>query len=102
TGTYHGLYHVLLGAINPLEGIKPEELKIKDLISRVELNKIKEIIIATDSDPEGEATAMYLTKLLKPRGLKITRIAFGIPVGSALEYADRATLGKAIEGRREI
>jgi len=102
TGAYRGLYHVLLGAINPLEGIKPEDLKIKELISRLERNKIKEIIIATDSDPEGETTAMYLLKLLKPLGVKTTRIAFGIPVGGSLEYTDRETLGKALEGRREI
>lgn len=102
TGTYRGLYHVLSGAISPLEGINPEELKIKELISRVKSNKINEIIIATDSDPEGETTALYLLKLLKPLGVKVTRIAFGIPVGSCLEYADRATLGKALEGRREI
>ncbi|MCM8763725.1 MAG: recombination mediator RecR [Candidatus Omnitrophica bacterium] len=102
TGTYHGLYHVLLGAISPLEGITPQDLKIKELISRVGLNKIKEIILATDSDPEGETTAMYLLELLKPLGIKITRIAFGIPVGSSLEYSDRVTLGKALEGRREL
>lgn len=102
TGSFHGLYHVLLGAISPLDGIEPEDLKIKELISRIESNKIGEIIIATDSDPEGETTALYLLKLLKPLGAKITRIAFGIPVGSCLEYADRATLGKALEGRREI
>ncbi|MCM8765274.1 MAG: recombination mediator RecR [Candidatus Omnitrophica bacterium] len=102
SGVYQGLYHVLLGAINPLEGINPEDLKIKELISRVELNKIKEIILATDSDPEGEATAMYISKLLKPLEIKITRIAFGIPVGSSLEYIDRATLGKALEGRKEL
>lgn len=102
TGSFHGLYHVLGGAINPLDGINPEDLRIKELISRLSLNKINELIIATNSDSEGEATALYLFNLLKPTGVKVTRIAYGIPVGSSLEYADRATLGKALEGRREI
>ncbi|MCX5657575.1 MAG: recombination mediator RecR [Candidatus Omnitrophica bacterium] len=102
TGSFHGLYHVLGGAINPLDGINPDDLRIKELISRLSLNKINELIIATDSDSEGETTALYLFNLLKPTGVKVTRIAYGIPVGSSLEYADRATLGKALEGRREI
>lgn len=102
TGSFRGLYHVLLGAINPLEGIGPEDLKIKELLLRLNSNKINEVIIATDSDPEGEATALYLLNILKPLGVKVTRIAHGIPVGSSLEYADRATLSRALEGRHEI
>lgn len=102
TGTYRGLYHVLLGAISPLDGIGPDEIKIKELIHRIKTEKIKEVIIATDSDTEGETTALYLTKLIKNQGVKTTRIAYGLPVGSHLEYADQATLARALEGRREI
>ncbi|KPK39472.1 MAG: recombination protein RecR [Omnitrophica WOR_2 bacterium SM23_29] len=102
TGTYRGLYHVLLGAISPLDGVGPDELKIKELIHRIKTEKIKEVIIATDSDTEGETTALYLTKLIKNQGVKTTRIAYGLPVGSHLEYADQATLARALEGRREI
>lgn len=101
-GGYKGVYHVLLGALSPLEGVGPEDLKIKELLSRIKSQKIKEIIIATDSDTEGEATALYLTRVIKPLGVKMTRIAYGIPVGSSLQYADQATLARAMEGRYEI
>jgi recombination protein RecR len=102
SGSYHGVYHVLLGTISPLEGIKPEDLKIKELLARIKENQVKEIIVATDSDVEGEATALYLAELIKPLGVKTTRIACGIPAGGNLEYADQATLGKALEGRKEV
>lgn len=101
-GTYHGHYHVLLGSISPLEGRGPGDLKIEGLLERVKRNQIKEVIIATDADTEGEITAIYLTKLLKPLGVQITRIGLGLPVGSNLEYADSATLAMAIGSRREI
>jgi recombination protein RecR len=99
-GTFKGLYHVLMGAIAPLEGKGPDDLKINDLLSRIKNQEIKEAIIATDSDMEGETTALYLTKVLKPLGLKITRIGFGLPVGGSVEYADASTLSKALESRR--
>lgn len=102
TGSFKGLYHVLMGAIAPLEGRGPEDLKTQDLIQRIKNQRIKEIIIATDSDMEGEATALYLSKLLKPLGLKITRIGFGLPVGGSVEYADASTLSKAMESRLEM
>lgn len=102
TGAYRGLYHVLLGAIAPLEGIGPERLKIEELLRRLSDGLVQEIIVATDADKDGETTAAYLSKLLRPRGLKLTRIASGIPVGSHLEYADQATLARALEGRREL
>ena len=102
SGAYHGIYHVLLGAISPLDGIGPEDLKIKELLSRIEQNKVKEIIIATDSDADGETTALYLAKFIKPSGVKTTRIACGIPAGGNLEYADQVTLGKALQGRQEV
>lgn len=102
TNGYKGLYHVLLGALSPLDGIGPDELKIKELISRIRSTTINEIIIATSSNTEGEATALYLTKLIKPLGVKLTRIAYGIPVGSNLDYTDQATLAKALEGRTEL
>ena len=102
TGIFHGLYHVLLGSIAPLEGKGPADLKIEGLLSRIKDNNIKEAIIATDADTEGETTALYLTKLLKPLGVKLTRIGMGIPMGSNLEYADSATLSRAMESRREI
>ena len=102
TGAYRGLYHVLLGAIAPLEGIGPELLKIDELLRRLADGALEELIIATDADKDGESTAAYLTKLIRPRGLKVTRIASGIPVGSHLEYADQATLARALEGRREL
>lgn len=99
---YKGTYHVLEGAISPLDGITPEHLRIKELLKRIEDNQVEEIILATNPNVEGEATALYLTKLIKPLGLKLTRIAYGIPVGGDLEYADEVTLAKALEGRREL
>ena len=102
TKEFSGVYHVLHGAISPLDGIGPEQLTIKELIGRLGTNEIKEIIIATDSDIEGEATAMYLSKLIKPFNIKISRIAFGLPVGTDIQYADEVTLSRAIEGRRSI
>ncbi len=99
---FRGLYHVLQGVISPMEGIGPEDIKIKELLRRISAGDIREVILATDPDVEGEATAMYISKLLKPIGIKTTRIAYGIPVGGDLEYADEMTLVKALEGRREI
>jgi recombination protein RecR len=99
---YQGVYHVLLGSLSPLDGIGPDDIKIKELLVRLKPDLVKEVIIATSSDTEGEATALYLTKILKPLGLKITRIAYGIPMGSQLEYADPTTLSRAMEHRREI
>ena len=102
TGAFLGLYHVLLGAIAPLDGIGPELLKIDELMRRLSDNVVQEIIVATDADKEGETTAAHLSKLIRPLGLRLTRIASGIPVGSHLEYADQATLARALEGRREL
>lgn len=102
TREFHGLYHVLHGALSPLQGIGPEQLKLKNLIERLKGGKIREMIVATNPNVEGEATAIYLSKLIKPLGVKVTRIAMGIPVGSELEFADEVTMLKAIEGRREI
>ena len=102
TREYKGLYHVLNGAISPMEGRGPEEIRIKELLKRVADNEITEIILATNPNIEGEATAMYISRLLKPVGIKVTRIAHGVPVGGDLEYADEVTLMKALEGRREI
>lgn len=102
TREFHGLYHVLHGALSPLQGIGPEQLRIKSLLERLKGGKIKELIVATNPNVEGEATAIYLSKLIKPLGIKVTRIAMGIPVGSELEFADEITMLKAIEGRREI
>ncbi|MCK4789548.1 MAG: recombination protein RecR [Desulfobacteraceae bacterium] len=102
TGIYKGLYHVLLGSIAPLDGIGPHELRIKELISRVKNNKIKEVIIATSSDTEGEITALYLAKVLRPYSINLSRLAAGMPVGAELNYADEVTLGKAIENRIRI
>lgn len=101
-GNFHGLYHVLLGSISPLEGRGPSDLKIDGLIQRIKQGGIKEIIIATDADTEGETTAIYLTQLLKPLGARLSRIGLGIPVGSNLEYADATTLSKSLESRRAI
>lgn len=102
TGTYKGVYHVLHGAISPLDGIGPDQLTVRELLSRVAENNINEVILATNSDIEGEATAMYIAKLLKPFNIKTTRLAFGIPVGSDLQYADGVTLSKALEGRQTL
>ena len=100
---YRGLYHVLHGAISPAEGIGPNDINLKSLITRLQASdEVKEIIIATNPNIEGEATAMYISRLIKPAGIKVTRIAHGIPVGGDLEYADEVTLLKAIEGRREL
>ncbi|AGT30479.1 recombinase RecR [Geobacillus genomosp. 3] len=99
---YNGLYHVLHGAISPMEGIGPEDIKIAELLARLRDETIQEVILATDPNIEGEATAMYLSRLLKPTGIKVTRIAHGLPVGGDLEYADEVTLSKALEGRREL
>ncbi len=99
---FKGVYHVLHGAISPMEGIGPEDIKIRELIQRIREADIREVILATNPNVEGEATAMYISKLLKPAGIKTTRIAHGIPVGGDLEYADEVTLAKAMEGRREL
>ena len=101
TRDFKGMYHVLMGAISPLQGIGPDDLKIKSLLARVS-NGVTEIILATNPNVEGEATAIYLARLLKPLGVRVTRIAMGVPVGSDLEYADEITMHKAIEGRREV
>ena len=102
TGGFRGTYHVLLGALSPLHGVGPDDLKIKGLLTRIEHGEVEEIILATNPTVEGEATAIYLARLLKPLGVRVTRIATGIPVGSDLEYADELTMGKAMEGRREV
>ena len=101
-GEYNGIYHVLLGSLSPLDGIGPSDLKIIELLERVKKERFKEIIIATDFNTEGEATALYLMKQLKSSGSKLTRVAYGIPVGGDIEYADQATILKAFEGRREM
>lgn len=102
TREYKGLYHVLQGAISPMDGIGPSDLRIEELLRRLHSEEIAEIIIATDPNPEGEATAMYLARLIKPLGVKVTRMAHGMPVGGDLEYIDEVTLAKALEGRREL
>lgn len=102
TRQFSGLYHVLGGALSPLQGIGPDQLKIKSLIERLKGGSVEEIIIATNPTAEGEATAVYLSKLIKPLGVRVTRIAMGIPVGSDLEYADEVTMLKAMEGRRDL
>ncbi|HHY99445.1 MAG TPA: recombination protein RecR [Firmicutes bacterium] len=102
TREFKGLYHVLNGAISPIEGIGPDDIRIKELVARVKEGAVKEIIMATDPDVEGEATAMYISKILKPTGVKVSRIAHGVPVGGDLEYTDEVTLAKALEGRREL
>jgi len=102
TGQYAGLYHVLHGAISPLDGIGPDDLKIAELLTRMKDGEVTEVIVATNPRVEGEATAIYLAKIIKPLGIKVTRIAHGLPVGGDLEYADEVTLAKALEGRREM
>jgi len=101
TREFKGMYHVLMGALSPLQGIGPDDLKIKGLLTRV-AGGVEEVILATNPNVEGEATAIYLARLLKPLGVKVTRIAMGVPVGSDLEYADEVTMHKAMEGRREV
>ncbi len=102
TAEFRGRYHVLQGAISPLEGVGPEQLRVKELLARLESEGIAEVILCTNPNIEGEATAMYLARLLRPLGVRVTRIASGLPVGGDLEYADELTLGRALEGRREV
>ena len=99
---YHGVYHVLHGTLSPMDGVGPDDIRIKELIARLASEEVNEVILATNPDIEGEATATYIARLLKPMGVRCTRIAHGVPVGSDLEYADEVTLSKAMEGRREI
>ena len=102
TGEFRGRYHVLQGAISPIDGIGPDQLKVKELLGRLDDEAVTELILCTNPNLEGEATAMYLSRLIKPLGIKVTRIASGLPVGGDLEYADELTLGRALEGRREV
>lgn len=102
TGEFRGRYHVMLGAINPLDGVGPEQLKIRELLVRIEPESVKEVILCMNPNTEGDVTSMYLARILKPLGVKVTRIASGLPVGGDLEYADELTLGRALEGRREV
>jgi len=102
TGDFKGTYHVLMGALSPLKGVGPDDLHIKNLLQRVGTEEVNEVILATNPNVEGEATAIYLAKLLKPLGVRVSRIAMGVPVGSDLEYADEITMLKAMEGRREV
>jgi recombination protein RecR len=102
TREFKGVYHVLMGALSPLQGIGPDDLKIKGLLARVERGHVEEVVLATNPNVEGEATAIYLAKLLKPLGVRVTRIAMGVPVGSDLEYADEITMSKSMAGRREV
>ena len=102
TREYNGLYHVLHGVISPMDGIGPDSLHIKELMSRLAGDEVKEIIMATNPTVEGEATASYISRLIRPMGIKVTRLAYGIPVGGDLEYADEITLSRALEGRNEI
>jgi len=102
TGEFHGTYHVLQGAISPIDGIGPERLRVRELIERLGTDQVTEVVIATNPNVEGETTALYLARLIKPLGIKVTRIASGLPVGGDLEYADEVTLGRALEARREM
>ena len=102
TGELRGRYHVLQGAISPIDGVGPEQLRVRELLQRVEAEGVEEVILATNPNIEGEATALYLVKLLRPLGVRVTRLASGLPVGGDLEYADELTLGRALEGRREV
>ena len=102
TGEFRGRYHVLLGAISPIDGIGPEQLKVRELLARLEPEGIEEVILCTNPNVEGEATALYLARLLKPLEVRVTRLASGLPVGGDLEYADELTLGRALEGRRDV
>ena len=102
TRDFRGVYHVLMGTLSPLQGVGPDDLKIHGLLARVEQGQVGEVVLATNPNVEGEATALYLARLLKPLGVRVTRIATGIPVGSDIEYADEVTMSKAMEGRREV
>jgi len=102
TGKFNGVYHVLMGTLSPIDGIGPDQLRIRELVERVQKDKVKEVIIATNPNAEGEATSTYLNQILKPLGVRVTRIAYGIPMGGDLEYTDEVTLGKALEGRIEL
>jgi recombination protein RecR len=102
TGAFHGRYHVLHGTLSPLEGVGPDDIKIKELMEQLFKGEVKEVILATNPTVEGGATALYLTSLIKPLGIRVTRIAYGIPMGGEIEYSDGLTLSKALEGRREI
>jgi recombination protein RecR len=102
TGEYRGRYHVLQGALSPLDGIGPDELKVRELLARLEADPVRELILATNPNVEGDATAIYLAKLVRPLGVRVTRIARGLPVGGDLEYADEVTLARALEGRKEV
>nr|MDA8118330.1 recombination mediator RecR [Actinomycetota bacterium] len=102
TREFNGLYHVLQGSLNPIEGIGPDQIKVKELLGRLAAHDVKEVIICTNPNIEGEATSMYLARLISPSGITVSRIASGLPVGGDLEYADELTLGRALEGRREV
>ncbi len=102
TGQYRGLYHVLHGALSPMDGLGPDDLRIPSLVKRVEESEINEVVLATNPNVEGDATAIYISRLIKPLGVKVTRIAFGLPVGGDLEYADEMTLGRSLDGRVEL
>lgn len=102
TGLFKGVYHVLMGALSPLDGVNPEDLKIKELYKRINSDDVEEIIIATNPNATGQATAIYLSKTIKPMGIKITQLAHGLPMGGDIDYVDEVTLGKALEGRREL
>jgi recombination protein RecR len=102
SGSYHGLYHVLHGVISPMDGVGPEDLKVEELLERLKGGEVSEVILATNPNLEGEATAMYLSRLLRPLGLRLTRLARGLPTGADLEYADDLTLARAVEGRQEV
>ena len=102
TGTYHGLYHVLGGVISPMDKIGPEQLHVRELLARLASGEVDEVILATNPDVEGETTATYLARTIRPLGVRVSRLASGLPVGGDLEYADEVTLGRAIEGRREV
>jgi len=102
TKCFHGIYHVLLGALSPIDGLTPDKIKINELIERVKKNEIKEVIIATNPNTKGEMTAQYIRELLKPFHVEVTRIAYGLPIGGDIEFADEVTLSKALEGRREM
>jgi recombination protein RecR len=101
-GIFKGVYHVLMGALSPMEGINPDDLRIKELFERINSQEIAEVLIATNPNSQGQATAIYLSKKIKPLGIRVTQLAYGLPIGGDIEYADEVTLGKALEGRREI